>query len=58
MKGKRSKKKECGEKRAFETLEAAEAAAKGPKKWRMTGFMTAYRCRWCSKYHYGHTNKL
>jgi hypothetical protein len=48
----------CDGKRAFDTEEAASAAAKVP--WKMLsriGFMSAYKCRRCKKYHYGHPPK-
>ena len=40
----------CGNKRAFETFDAAHAAAKRGR-WE---YMEAYQCRKCKKFHYGH----
>ena len=52
------RKRQCEGKRVFETMEAAEKAAHVP--WKMLakwGYMTAYRCTTCKKYHYGHKSK-
>ena len=49
-------KAECGSKVAYDSMEAADSAARRP--YRMLsriGFMAAYRCRVCKRYHYGHT---
>lgn len=49
------KDRECGTKQRFQTLDAAEAAAKRPwKALAAVGFMKAYQCRVCGAYHYGH----
>lgn len=56
----RSKQGECAGKRVFETLEAAQAAAKRTP-FRMlarTGdVMVGYQCRKCRKFHFGHPGK-
>jgi hypothetical protein len=45
----------CIGKQTFDTMEKAEAAARFP--WKMlsrVGYQTAYKCRRCKLYHYGH----
>lgn len=45
----------CTGKRAFDTLEAADAAAYRPRGTLNRGnFMQGYRCPHCRLFHYGH----
>jgi len=43
-------KRSCGEKKGFESLEAAEKASKRGRY----DYMEAYKCRKCNKFHFGH----
>jgi hypothetical protein len=55
IRGKPPKARSCDGKQQFETEAAAEAAAYRPHRMLRTGsFMKAYKCRFCSKWHYGH----
>lgn len=56
----RSKQGRCVGKQVFETLEAAQAAAKRTpfRKLAATGdFMHGYKCPKCRKFHFGHPGK-
>ena len=46
---------QCGSKRAYATEEDASNAAYRPRGMLVrSGFMAAYRCRFCRLWHYGH----
>jgi hypothetical protein len=48
------RRRECGDKKGFSTLdEAMEARRKAQRQGR--NWITHYRCKWCGKYHIGHT---
>lgn len=40
----------CRNKQKFDTLEQADRASRMPG----AGYMQAYKCKKCKKYHYGH----
>jgi len=40
----------CWGKQRFDTFEQADKAAKIPN----SGFMGAYKCKYCGKFHFGH----
>lgn len=50
------RRKACKGKRRFETQDAAIRAAIALRRNRETyGHLSAYRCRWCGGFHFGHT---
>ena len=49
----RLKRKACTGKVAYATQSAAVAASRALFK-KTHGYVQAYRCHWCSKYHVGH----
>lgn len=56
----RTKQNECRSKQAFDTLAAAQDAAKRTpfRKLAATGdVMVGYQCRKCRKFHFGHPGK-
>ena len=51
----RVRKKECGDKDKNETFAEANALAKKQSFKRNTR-INAYKCKWCGKFHIGHTD--